>query len=758
MPTRRVINDSEDEDAGFSPINSPVKDRVGTTVGAIALEGDAGVELQLADSTIDQRSTDPEFFQKIYEEQQHITEAARNNRVEGLSSDKQKSSDPNAKNSSSITDPTLKGSKKKPNMAVDARDFASLTQVTTPRKDGSSGSRMDVYDFPSSDGEGGGARPNTKSRTTKTYGKRKRGQTAIPGAAIPSSSPVHPSAGNQGLSLTHTQDDEEAMPKPARKKRGSSTQKALDGPDEDVDLLVVPRTAETSQSPAQPQDSNEGQDAVVPDSLIQPQDTANQAPASFFIAPPNHLTVSQKQEYLPMIDEFAQDDSWNSDKIGYAREQYKPRPSRRRSGIDQNEQPSQADTSIGTAKKNRQKTDQHHDAVQEDGWDSDKIGAHRESYKARPSRRRSRAVLDEGDEDLAAPGRSMPDTCPPGPGSPEGPEKAEPILISSGQQAPQEQSDAIEGIDPGYLAALPEDLRQEVIADQLARNSQASRTRGRGRPSQGGDTPQPKKRGRKKKETVNEDASALAEEADPQGTAAPTPAAGKKKRGRPKKTEISKLPPAPAADDDISLAYGVEDVSNAADAAEAIPPQALEVAPAPSKAPSKRGRKKKVVEETPAAPEEETSFRGGEEAVDGGNQEVSKEAKVPSRRGRKRKVVEEPPSADESDDHVEGSQRGLEVASDLEDYSKAGAGVERKALTDISNTASSQGPAHETDGKERTTPETVVDMQREAASKAKEKETPRSASSTTNQQGKVPLRVGLSKRSRIAPLLKIIRK
>lgn len=300
MPTRRVINDSEDEDAGFSPVNSPVKDRVDTTVGAIAPEGDARVELQLAISTTDQRSTDPEFFQKIYEEQQHVPESARNNRVEGISSDKQKSSDPNAKNSSSITDPTLKDSKKKLKTAVDSKDFASLTQVTTPRKDGSSGSRMDVYEFPSSDGEGGSTRSKTKLRTTKTYGKRKRGQTAIPGAAIPSSSPAHPSASIQGLSLTHTQDEGEAFPKPARKKRGSGTQKALDGLDEGVDLLVVPRTAETSQSPAQPQEGNEGQDVAVPDTLNQPQDTANHAPASFFIAPPNHLTVSQKQEYLPM--------------------------------------------------------------------------------------------------------------------------------------------------------------------------------------------------------------------------------------------------------------------------------------------------------------------------------------------------------------------------------------------------------------------------------------------------------------------------
>lgn len=304
MPTRRVINDSEDEDAGFSPINSPVKDRVDATEGpVITLDGDAGVELQLADSTIDQRSTDSEYFQKIYEEQQHVPDSARNRRIEGISSDKQKSSDPTAKNSSSITDPTLKTSKKKRKTAVDARDFASLTQVTTPRNDGSSDSHVDVYDFPSSDGEGGGMRPKDKARTTKTYGKRKRGQTATSGAAIPSSSPAHPSASNQGLALTHTQ-DEEAMPQPAQKKKkkqkGNGNQKSLDGPDEDIDLLVVPRTAETSQSPAQPQHGDEGQEAVIPDTLNEPQNTTNQTSASFFIAPPNHLTVSQKQEYLRM--------------------------------------------------------------------------------------------------------------------------------------------------------------------------------------------------------------------------------------------------------------------------------------------------------------------------------------------------------------------------------------------------------------------------------------------------------------------------
>lgn len=478
----------------------------------------------------------------------------------------------------------------------------------------------------------------------------------------------------------------------------------------------------------------------------------------------DHLGLQTRREKnSDQVDKLRQEDSWDSDKIGYSREQYKPRPSRTRSRIAQDAQSMQSGADVGAAERKRHKTYQRHDAVQDDAWDSDKIGAHRENYKPRPSRRRSKAVLGAEDKDLATPERSLPDTCPPGPGTTEEMENSEPVLISSGQPAPQEQGGVIEGIDPSYLEALPEDLRQEVIADQLARNSQTTRTRGRGRPSQGGENllslteaiPQTMKRGRKKKEILEEDIPTLAEEAGPECTAVTTPAVGKKKRGRPKKSGVVQLPPPPAADDAISLAFETDDTpgtANGADVVETTPPQDMEDAPAPSRAPSKRGRKKKLVEEAPAIPEEETSL------VDRDNQEATKEIKGPSKRDRKKNAVEEHLSADDFDEHVESSQRGLETASDAEGYPKAGPGMKRKALTDISNTASSPGAAHENDGKERTTSEAAMDMQREATPEVKANETPRLASSTANQQGKVPLRVGLSKKSRIAPLLKIIRK
>lgn len=357
----------------------------------------------------------------------------------------------------------------------------------------------------------------------------------------------------------------------------------------------------------------------------------------------------------------------------------------------------------------------------------------------------------------------MPDTCPPGPATTEGAENIGPILVSSGHAASRNQNGAIEGIDPSYLAALPEDLRQEVIADQLARKSQASRTRGRGRPSQVGESlvdlseriPQRTNRGRKK-EITEEDAPTVVEEAVPDCATATTPAVGKKKRGRPKKSGMPQPPRPLAADDDHSFVQETGDTlgpANGADTVEGIPPQEMEAAPAPapSKAPSKRGRKK-VAQETSTVPEEGTS------AVGRDDREATREGKASSKTGRKKSAAEELSSADDLDEHSDGSQRALEIASDAEDHSKASPKTKRKALIDISNTATSQDPAREANGKPGATSESPANLQKETTPEVTAEEKPRSASSATNLQGKVPLRVGLSKRSRIAPLLKIIRK
>lgn len=250
------------------------------------------------------------------------------------------------------------------------------------------------------------------------------------------------------------------------------------------------------------------------------------------------------------------------------------------------------------------------------------------------------------------------------------------------------------------------------------------------------EAPQPKKRGRKKKEPISEEALAPAQDTDAQEPPA-TILPAKRKRGRPKKSEAVQLAPAAETDDDISFAYEVENVPHVAEddsvAEEYLPAAPVHEAPVPAKAPSKRGRKKKVVEEAPIAPEEEPAELDAEdvppsEPVD----TIDETKKAPSKRGRKKKVVEEPRAAVE-DEVEEGGDNAQDPNSEVEE-----ADASRMPLQDISNTSTKE---------------------KEVTPEAKAKEPPKSASSTTGQgQGKVPLRVGLSKRSRIAPLLKIIRK
>lgn len=211
MPDRRVIYDSEDEDAGFSPLNSPSKElatNADVALGGVAIE--APGQLQHAMDISETRSTDPEFFRKVYDEQQKVVaevipDSARDGNRNMSSSDKQKSSGRHAKdNSSSLTDPTLKSSKKRVSR-VDRTDFATLTQVTTPRNTAPSLPR-DIYDFPSSNEEGDAEETTSakgKARITKTWSKRKRGETSTPTKTAVSSSPAHPSSQDGGL-VPHT--------------------------------------------------------------------------------------------------------------------------------------------------------------------------------------------------------------------------------------------------------------------------------------------------------------------------------------------------------------------------------------------------------------------------------------------------------------------------------------------------------------------------------------------------------------------------
>lgn len=85
----------------------------------------------------------------------------------------------------------------------------------------------------------------------------------------------------------------------------------------------------------------------------------------------------------------------------------------------------------------------------------------------------------------------------------------------------------------------------------------------------------------------------------------------------------------------------------------------------------------------------------------------------------------------------------------------ADAKQEREALRDISNTASQNDTT--TNKSREVSASEDFEKQKAITPEPKAKEIPRSGSST-GRQSKVPLRVGLSKKSRITPLLKMIRK
>lgn len=416
-----------------------------------------------------------------------------------------------------------------------------------------------------------------------------------------------------------------------------------------------------------------------------------------------------------------EDDSWDSDNIGYHREQYNPRPSRRRPAVDVEAEVDESlaqNTASASARKKKQKAESVSETTQQDdSWDSDKIGYHRETYKPKPSRRRSEVLT-----------QSMPDTEPPGEASCPGNHGDGPILVSSGQEAPPKPDETIEieGVDPSVFAELPEDIQKELIAEHLAQraglNSQASRTRSRGLgvdvPSTNVQTPpQPKKRGRKKKVQQIDDVSPTTPQATETGTApdSATPAPAKRKRGRPKKSEAI-TPLAASAD----LGPGTHEeqetpsISTKPAPAEALPMSHVAETPQTVEAPAKRGRKKK-------------------------------------------NIVEEPPPIAASDDESAAEE---EVE-------------QQKVLQDISSNISSQRVSSTTNKPEdtpvvggengaesRVSVEKARAMDRETPPKSSVKEnvSKTTTAESTGKQGRVPLRVGLSKRSRIAPLLKIIKK
>lgn len=753
MARRRVICDSEDESEGGDFISDLGGDN----------HTDGGELLDLDPNSDAARSTDPDLFRHLYQDLQsghHLPPVIPDSLVNMASTS---SSPPPAaavvtkqqKSSTSLTDPPTgmpsrtSANKKK---APITTELANITQVTTPDAPAPAKRKKDVYDFDLSDEEG--AATTTTTTTMVTLAKPKPKKKA-PNKSEASTAKAkkdgkrkkpHGSSATQPIELDD--DDEEASPRPTTKKRkgsGGRLQQTQRHIPDDVDLLVIPTTAEVRDSLG----------SIVHDTLEAPQTRSDPVSTSSLVIVPPSLTASQEQQYLRVSGSSEMDPNKFDAADGQQQQASLPAPKSQTQGLgstntestilyttpsgfgsslvplggaeEQSDQilseplserrtqpdPVQPDSSpdelsahpvgvMSRAKKRKGPPAEEDEPPEEDGWISDNIGFRRENHVPRPSKRRSRAVLEEDEDDeVAAPEQTMPDTCPPG-----------------CNEAQATQSVDMGGLDPEFLAAMPDDIRQEIInSHKSAGNTQTTRTRSRARPTEASsgplpeneDTLQPKKRGRKKKLPATDSRALEADEPAPPPSSAPLTSA-KKKRGRPKKTEPAPVPataPAPVIDQDdraedesgpqaeIAQEPRVDELPSVEDG---------QVSPQPTKAPRKRGRKKKIAEEKPEPVQEEVN-------------EPVREAQ------------------DVSED-VDGTlDQNPELPREEEDGSEDKDGGGREALRDISNTVV------KTPGKEGADNKSSKDN-------SKPGPTPR----------QMPFKIGLSRKSRFPPLLKSLKK
>ncbi|KAL2138085.1 hypothetical protein VTI28DRAFT_7490 [Corynascus sepedonium] len=271
MAPRREILDSEDDDNDFGD---------GTELaGAEAHELQVAEEEPYETAGID--STDPSFFQRVYEQHQGLSNAqdvVPDTALYGVAAsswnDISSAPPPGQKpkeysSLTSITEPAPASRKSKRTRDVHQTESIDLTNITTPRK-GATNMISDVWDVP----------PSTNSQeATKTYAKRKVAELSL-------------EQGSMRNSLPDTQDPyafPDATPPTTRSRRGTSSSCAQQ-PHESSPVMLLP-TEETPSSGRQTRSSWKKKASLDVGSTL--PDTA---PPSLYIAQ-SALTASQKQEY-----------------------------------------------------------------------------------------------------------------------------------------------------------------------------------------------------------------------------------------------------------------------------------------------------------------------------------------------------------------------------------------------------------------------------------------------------------------------------
>ncbi|KAM7206198.1 hypothetical protein V8F33_000484 [Rhypophila sp. PSN 637] len=710
MAPRREILDSEDEGDGFDSLNDENHDdqnaqfTLNGEIGDHDNDGNEGDKIPPSDKTTSHStgSTDPVFFQRIYDEQQaaalaqntadspapgarpassgNLTSPGRPKPVQPASNEKS--------SLTSVTDP-VSGTRKTKKPRLSSKEVANLTQLTTPRK-GNAAAEVDPWEMPDSPAQPTRAMgsASTSSRLiTRSSEKRRRSDQQ-------SSLDLEPEAGGiDPYEFPSTADASPVRP-PKRKKRNLKSSSAQESGSSEA----IQYTADLGSGNHPTQATSDNTNA--PESSLPPT-----LPAMYIA--PRVLTESQKQQYQKVTvssqHEQQENGVFQNDNVykssGATTIAY-PTPSRFRSSVQRGitddmlpyavpardpdgpmlqEPMSSPDELAGSARSTRTRSQAMHGA---------QPSSHLESPVAtRSARRRTRHT---------SPGEHF----------------DEPIVLDNTQPA--------------------DEILQDEIRQGFDTNAQVDHSTNDG--------------------TNLNDEWGVEQQQQPEDDIVETTAAvspeppPKKKRGRKKKESVLEEPVSDLGFGDATLP--TEEIpSTMADA----PP--IEAEEPPTK--KRRGRPRKAAATQPETP------------IEDAKDETTLESKAPpdnekgGRKGKKKNTKKNKADDDEDDSELNPQAEEIEPARSLADIPDNPRQAEpvKQSKTKKTPDADFEVESKENDDSKQRRQE----KQKGQGSEDIEKPAPGKAPATANKAapitpGKVQYRVGLSRKTRIAPLLKSLKK
>jgi len=293
-PTREIL-DSEDEGSEFSAMGDAigaegvdfVQDAVDATDAATEVHLPREAYHETTTRTSSLKSTDPSFFERIYDEQRAFVANVQHNATnsppapDGVPSQPQPPSQTKASSSlTTITDPIPPSHQRQ-----NKREVVDLTQNATPSS-GVANAEASPWDVPSSplprsmDGTA-----NSASKVARTYGKRKRASQQTASLREP------PVLSQDPYELPSTADPSPVQTR-KRTKRGTQSSSLAPLSEDAPPAVATPQTEEVDTSRRRPTRRSRGATT----SSMDHGPTTPESNPGLYIAP-SALTASQKRQY-----------------------------------------------------------------------------------------------------------------------------------------------------------------------------------------------------------------------------------------------------------------------------------------------------------------------------------------------------------------------------------------------------------------------------------------------------------------------------